>query len=112
MRAILDAASWPTLLAALSFLLLTKISGPLFDGIISALRALACVACLALPTPRDGFLTAVAKVAFPPHVVAAIDGPPQAQHAPRSPVSLEGLTLGLADSSRESGSDTGLARAI
>ena len=106
-RAILNAG-WPTLLAALSFLLTTNLSGPLFDGILSALRALACGAgCLALPTPRGRFLTPFAKVAFPPHTVTALDGLPQAQHAPRSPVSLEGLTLGLADSGRESGSGTG-----
>ena len=111
-RAILDAC-WPTLLAALSFLLLTNLSGPLFDSILSALRALACVAgCLALPTPHGGFLTPFAKVAFPPHVVAAINGPPQAQHAPRSPFSLEGLTLGLADSGREAEAAPDRARAI
>ena len=111
-RTILDAG-WPTLFAALSFLLLTNLSGPLFDGILSALRALACVTgCLVLPTPQGGFLTLFAKVAFPPHVVAALDGLPQAQHAPRSPFSLEGLTLGLADSGMEAEAAPDRARAI
>jgi len=44
---------------------------------------------------RDAFLTALAKAALPPRVVAALDEPPQAQQAPRFPVSLEKLTLGL-----------------
>ncbi|KAH9961982.1 hypothetical protein BC827DRAFT_1383745 [Russula dissimulans] len=51
--------------------------------------------CLALPTPRcprNGFLTALAKAALPPRVVAA----PLPTPMTRSPVSLEGLTLGLA----------------
>jgi len=89
-------AGCPALLAALSFLPTTNLSGPLFGDVLGALQALARTAgCLALRTPRDAFLTALAKAALPPRVVAALDEPPQGQ-APRSPVSLEGLTLGLA----------------
>ncbi|KAF8501755.1 hypothetical protein F5888DRAFT_1267570 [Russula emetica] len=51
--------------------------------------------CLALPTPRDVFLTALAKAALPPHFVAALDETQQASSVLRSPVSFEGLTLGL-----------------
>jgi len=106
-RAMLNAG-WPALLAALSFLLTTNLSDPLFGDVLGALQALARTAgCLALPTPRDAFLTALAKAALPPRVVAALDEPPQAQQTPRSPVSLEGLTLGLAGSGGGSGSGSG-----
>jgi hypothetical protein len=61
-------AGWPALLAALSFLLrTTNLSDPLFGNVLGALQ-----------------------------VVAALDELPQAQPTARSPVSLEGLTLGLA----------------
>ena len=100
-------AGWPAMLAALSFLLTTNLSDPLFGDVLGALQALARTAgCLALPTPRDAFLTALAKAALPPRVVAALDEP-QGQQAPRSPVSLEGLTLGLAGSSGGGGSGSG-----
>ena len=94
-RAMLNAG-WPALLAALSFLLTTNLSDPLFGDVLGALQALPRAAgCLALPTPRDAFLTALAKAALPPRVVAALDEPPLTPTT-RSPVSLEGLTLGLA----------------
>ena len=102
-------AGWPALLAALSFLLTTNLSDPLFGDVLGALQALARTAgCLALPTPRDAFLTALAKAALPPRVVAALDEPSQGQ-APRSPVSLEGLTLGLEGTGGGSGSGAGLS---
>ena len=89
-------AGWPALLAALSFLLNTNLSDALFGDVLGALQSLARAAgCLALPTPRDAFLTALAKAALPPRVVAALDDTPPTPSA-RSPVSLEGLTLGLA----------------
>ncbi|KAH9961800.1 hypothetical protein BC827DRAFT_1201948 [Russula dissimulans] len=67
-------AGWPTLLAALSFFLTTNLSDPLFGDVLRALQALARAAgCLALPTPRDAFLTALAKAALPPRVVTALD---------------------------------------
>ena len=46
--------------------------------------------CPALRMPRDAFLTALAKAAFPPRVVAALDEPPKARQAPRSAVSSRG----------------------
>ncbi|KAH9955066.1 hypothetical protein BC827DRAFT_1272005 [Russula dissimulans] len=49
-----------------------------------------------LPTPHDDFITAPAKAARRPRVVAAPDEPPLPTPVTRSPVSLEGLTLGLA----------------
>ena len=100
-------AGWPAMLAALSFLLTTNLSDPLFGDVLGALQALARTAgCLGLPTPRDAFLTALAKAALPPRVVAALDEP-QGQQVPRSPVSLEGLTLGLAGSGAAGGSGSG-----
>jgi hypothetical protein len=47
---------------------------------------------------RDAFVTAITKAALPPCVVAALDEPPRTQQAPRFPVSLERLTLGLTGS--------------
>jgi hypothetical protein len=95
-RAMLNAG-WPALLAALSFLLTTNLSDPIFGDVLGALQMLARTSgCLALPTPRDAFLTALAKAALPSRVVAALDEPPQGPAAIRSPVSLEGFTLGLA----------------
>ncbi|KAH9018228.1 hypothetical protein EDB83DRAFT_2528502 [Lactarius deliciosus] len=73
-----------------------NLSDELFGDVLGALQALARAAgCLVLPTPRDAFLTALAKAALPPRVVAALDDIPQTPST-RSPVSLEGLTLGLA----------------
>ncbi|KAH9049809.1 hypothetical protein EDB83DRAFT_2553433 [Lactarius deliciosus] len=73
-----------------------NLSDALFGDVLGALQALARAAgCLVLPTPRDAFLTALAKAALPPRVVAALDDIPQTPST-RSPVSLEGLTLGLA----------------
>jgi hypothetical protein len=93
---------WPAMLAILSFLLTTNLSDPLFGDVLGALQALAHTAgCLALPTPHDVFLTALAKVALPPRAVAVLDEPPQGRQAPRSHVSLEGPTLGLAGSGAE-----------
>ena len=109
MRAMVDSG-WPALLAALSILLTTNLSDPLFDHVLGALQALARAAgCLALPKPRDAFLTALTKAALPLRVVAALDEPPQGQHAPRSTVSVEGLTLSLPGSGAGSGSGAGLS---
>lgn len=102
-RAMLNGG-WPALLAALSSPLTTNVSDPQFGDVLGVLQALVRVAgCLALPTPRDASLTALPKAAFSPRVVAAPEGPPQAQQASRSPSSLERLTLGLAGSGRGSG---------
>ena len=63
-------------------------------NVLGGLQTLARAAgCLALPTPRDAFLTALAKAALPPRVVAALDEPQQASSALRSPVLHDGLTL-------------------
>ena len=93
----LNAAGWPALLAALSFLLTTNLSDSIPGDVLSAQQTLARTAGrLALRIPHDAFLTALANTALPPRVVAALDQPQQASSALRSPVSLEGLTLGLA----------------
>ena len=101
-------AGLPTLLAALSFLLATNFSNPLFNDILGALQALACAAgCLALPTLRDPFHATIAKASLPSRVIAVLGKPPQAQQAPRSPVSLERFTLRLAGGGEGSGSGGG-----
>ena len=100
----------PHLLASLSFLLAINPTFPshLYGDVLGALQALARTAgCLALPNPRDAFLTALAKAALPPRVVSALDELPQAQQTPCSPVLLEGLTLGLTGSGAGSGSGSG-----
>ena len=51
---------------------------------------------------HDVFLTTLAKAAFPSRVVAALNEPPQAQRAPRFPISLELLMLSLTGSGRDS----------
>jgi len=75
-------AKWPALLAALSFLLTTNLSDPLFRDVLGAQPALARTAgCLALPTPPDAFLTALANAALLPRAVAALDEPLQKRQA-------------------------------
>jgi hypothetical protein len=62
-----------------------------------------------LRCPRcDAFLTAFAKATLPPRGTAVLNKPPQAWQSPRSIVSPEGLTLGLAGRGRGSGSGAGL----
>jgi hypothetical protein len=62
---------WPALLAALSFLLTSILSDPIFGDVLDALQTLVRAShCL----PRDAFLT-LAKAALPPGVVAALDEP-------------------------------------
>ena len=65
---------------ALSFLL-TTLSDSIFSDVLGTLQILAR---LALPTPRDAFLTALAKATLPPHVVAALDEPQCASYTLRS----------------------------
>jgi hypothetical protein len=88
LRAMLNAGC-PALLAALSFLLTTNLSDSIFGDVLGALQTLARAAgCLALPTPHGAFLTALAKAALQPRVVAALDEPQQASSALRSPSRL------------------------
>ena len=91
------------MLAALSFLLTTNLSDPPFGDVLGALQALArTTGCLVLLTP-------LAKASLPPRVVAALDEPPQAQQSPRSPISLQVITLSLAGRGGGSGSGAGLS---
>ena len=74
-------AGWPAVLAAHSFLLTTNPSDSIFGDVLGALQTLARAAgYFALPTPRDVFLTALAKAALPPRVVAALDELQQSLH--------------------------------
>jgi len=85
---------WPTLLAALSFFLTTNLSDPLFGNVLGVLQVLACtVGCLALPMPRNTFLTVLAKATLPPHVITALDKPLQAQQMPCSPGRLMSCSM-------------------
>jgi hypothetical protein len=89
------SAGWSALFAALSFFHTTNLSESIFGNVLVALQTLARTpGSLAPATPRDAFLTALAKAALPQRVVAALDEPLQTSSTLRSPGSLEGLTLG------------------
>ncbi|KAG9312399.1 guanine nucleotide exchange factor in Golgi transport N-terminal-domain-containing protein [Chiua virens] len=79
---------WPALLAALSFIISTNLSDELFVDVLTSYQAMTNVAgMLALTTPRDAFLTSLAKFAIPSRVVASLESyiePP----TPRSGASL------------------------
>ncbi|EJC99516.1 uncharacterized protein FOMMEDRAFT_142756 [Fomitiporia mediterranea MF3/22] len=65
---------WPGLLAALSFLIATNLSDELFGDVLQSYQNLANVAgMLGLTTPRDAFLTSLAKFAIPSRVVSSLD---------------------------------------
>ncbi|KAI5120993.1 hypothetical protein M0805_000454 [Coniferiporia weirii] len=67
-------SGWPAFLAALSFLIATNLSDELFGDVLQAYQSLANVAgMLGLATPRDAFLTSLAKFAIPARVVQSID---------------------------------------
>jgi hypothetical protein len=72
-RAIIEHG-WPALLAALSFIIATNLSDELFVEVLGAFQALANVSgMLGLATPRDAFLTSLAKFAVPSRVVSSLD---------------------------------------
>ncbi|KAG9008257.1 hypothetical protein FRB94_013617 [Tulasnella sp. JGI-2019a] len=65
---------WPGLLSALSFLLSTNLSDDLFAETLGAYQNVTVVAgALSICTPRDTFLTSLAKFAIPPGVVSSVD---------------------------------------
>lgn len=66
-------ASWPALLASLSFFVSTNLDEALFGETLSSMQSFT-FACgvLNLPTPRDAFLLTFCKFAVPPAVVANI----------------------------------------
>ena len=92
-RAMLHAGC-SALPAPLSFVLTTNLPNPQFRDVICALGP--CTA-----------LTALATAALSPCIAAALDEAPQARQAPRSPVSLDGLTPSLPGSGEGSGSGRG-----
>ncbi|KAG8951066.1 hypothetical protein FRC00_007450, partial [Tulasnella sp. 408] len=67
-------SGWPGLLSALSFYITTNLSDDLFADTLTAIQNLTNVAgVLGLRTPRDAFLTSLAKFAIPPGVVSSVD---------------------------------------
>lgn len=65
---------WPGLLAALSFVIATNLSDELFGDVLQSYQNMANVSgMLGLTTPRDAFLTSLAKFAIPSRVVSSID---------------------------------------
>lgn len=71
-RGMADCA-WPALLAGLSYCIGTNLSDSLFAEVLTALQDFT-IACgiLGLSTPRDAFLTTLARYAVPPSVVSAM----------------------------------------
>lgn len=66
-------ASWPALLASLSFFISTALDDDLFGDVVSALQNFTSVCgVLGLQTPREAFLTSLCKFAIPPAVVSHI----------------------------------------
>ncbi|KAL5521903.1 MON2 [Sanghuangporus sanghuang] len=80
---------WPGMLAALSFLIATNLSDELFGDVLQSYQNLANVAgMLGLTTPRDAFLSSLAKFAIPSRVVSSLEAyiePP----TPRSSSALQ-----------------------
>ncbi|KAH9810864.1 hypothetical protein DFH28DRAFT_1224390 [Melampsora americana] len=66
-------ASWPALLASLSFFVATNLDDDLFSETLSSMQSFT-YACgvLDLPTPRDAFLLTFCKFAVPPAIVANV----------------------------------------
>src|ERR1700722_7665327 len=88
---------WPALLAALSFIIATNLSDELFADVLTSYQAMTNVAgMLGLTTPRDAFLTSLAKFAIPTRVVSSLDS----YIEPATPRSAASLTdnLGLTHS--------------
>ena len=93
-RAMVDNG-WPALLAALSFIISTNLSDELFVDVLTSYQAMTNVAgMLALTTPRDAFLTGLAKFAIPSRVVASLESYIE-PHTPRSGGGSLSENLGL-----------------
>ncbi|KIY67422.1 hypothetical protein CYLTODRAFT_422528 [Cylindrobasidium torrendii FP15055 ss-10] len=90
------ASGWPALLAALSFVLSTNLSTDLFVDVLAAHQAMANVSgMLGLTTPRDAFLTSLAKLAVPPRVLSALETYDAVPQTPRSTVAEVAENFGL-----------------
>ena len=65
---------WPALLAALSFIIATNLSDSLFCDVLQSYIYIANVSgIIGLTTPRDAFLTSLAKFAIPSRVVSSVE---------------------------------------
>ncbi|KAF7416059.1 hypothetical protein PC9H_002319 [Pleurotus ostreatus] len=101
------SASWPALLASLSFIISTNISDGLFvDVVFGAVQGLINVSgILALGTPRDALFTSLAKFAIPARVVTSLENYSY-NDAPLSPRVTSSMST-IADLSSGGGSGTG-----
>lgn len=96
------ASGWPALLAALSFIISTNLSDDLFADVLASYQAMTNVSgMLALTTPRDAFLTSLAKFAVPTRVVSSLDSYGEAA-TPRTSQSIS-ENLGLTGPSHSPG---------
>ncbi|KAJ7226681.1 hypothetical protein GGX14DRAFT_692973 [Mycena pura] len=67
-------SGWPAFLAALSFIIATNLSDDLFVEVLASYQAMTNVAgMLGLTTPRDAFITSLAKFAVPTRVVSSLN---------------------------------------
>ncbi|TDL18222.1 hypothetical protein BD410DRAFT_900985 [Rickenella mellea] len=90
------ASGWPGLLAALSFIVATNLSDDLFADVLQSYQNMANVSgMLGLTTPRDAFLTSLAKFAIPSRVVSSLDSYIEPS-TPRSASGVISENLGIA----------------
>ncbi|KAF9074107.1 hypothetical protein BDP27DRAFT_1399717 [Rhodocollybia butyracea] len=86
---------WPALLAALSFVIATNLSDELFVDVLASYQAMTNVSgMLGLTTPRDAFITSLAKFSVPTRVVSSLDSYTDPQ-TPRSTAASISENLGL-----------------
>jgi hypothetical protein len=102
-------SGWPALLVSLSFLIASNLSEELFVDVLSGIQNLTNVAgILGLLTPRDAFLTCVAKFAVPSRVVSSLDSSIEPA-TPRSAGVLSAESLGLSALTGTSAQPPGLS---
>ncbi len=90
--------AWPGLLAAYSYLLGTNLDQELFIQCLEASAAFTTVCgTLRLETPRDAFLTSLARLAVPPTLVAAAQTYSDVPQTPRASnmLSVDNLSMGI-----------------
>ncbi|KAI5479516.1 endosomal peripheral membrane protein [Pseudohyphozyma bogoriensis] len=88
-------ASWPALLASLSFFISTDLDDDLFGDVVAALQNFTSVCgVLGLATPREAFLTSLCKFSIPPSVVSQLAASADTKPTPGPTTATSVLTAG------------------